>query len=195
MESKQSLPLSNKWSIWYTSRKEKDYHIPYESRIMELCTFDTMETFLKSYIHLKPIDKMEKNNDIAIFKKGYKPIWESCVDGGMWFYRFTNPKEQEVNYIWEKIVFALIGEQFDEPNILGVLLSIRSKETIIELWINYFNNDIIKNKVVDKFAEILSIDVKEKIFFKDIKKSMYDKSTLRGAESHMFKAGRKFTYG
>ena len=65
--------------------------------------------------------------------------------------------------------FFLIGEQLEEVNILGVVLSIRGRETIIELWFNYFGYEKIKNNVAKQFREFLLIDRGETVYFKDNK--------------------------
>ena len=190
-----STKLNSEWSFWYASRKEKDHHIPYEARLTEVYTFTTLEEFFNVYLRLKTIEQIERNNDVALFKKGYQPLWESCPDSGFWFYRFKRTDDdKDINLKWEKILFALIGEQFDEVHILGAVLSIRGRETIIELWFNFFGYEKIKNHVAQKFREILSIDSGETVYFKDIKQSLIDKSTLRNAETYSFRKQRKFTY-
>ena len=195
MQQASSTKLNSEWSFWYTSRKEKDHHIPYDARLTEVYTFNTMEEFFNVYLKLKTIDQIERNNDVALFKKGYQPLWESCPDSGFWFYRFKRTDDdKDINLKWEKILFALIGEQFDEVHILGAVLSIRGRETIIELWFNFFGYEKIKNHVAQKFREILSIDSGETVYFKDIKQSLIDKSTLRNAETYSFRKQRKFTY-
>ena len=191
----QSMKLNSEWTFWYASRKEKDHHIPYEARLTEISSFSTLEDFFKTYLYLKPTNEIDRNNDIGLFKKGYQPLWESCPDSGFWFYRFKRTDdENDINYKWERILFSLIGEQFDEVNILGAVLSIRGRETIIELWFNYFGYEKIKNNVAKKFREVLSIDSGETVYFKDNKQSIVDKSTLRNAETYSFKRQRKFTY-
>ena len=191
----QSMKLNSEWTFWYASRKEKDHHIPYEARLTEISSFSTLEDFFKTYLYLKPTNEIDRNNDIGLFKKGYQPLWESCPDSGFWFYRFKRTDdEKDINYKWERILFSLIGEQFDEVNILGAVLSIRGRETIIELWFNYFGYEKIKNNVAKKFREVLSIDSGETVYCKDNKQSIVDKSTLRNAETYSFKRQRKFTY-
>lgn len=191
----QTMKLNSEWTFWYASRKEKDHHIPYEARLTEISSFSTLEDFFKTYLYLKPTNEIDRNNDIGLFKKGYQPLWESCPDSGFWFYRFKQTDdEKDINYKWERILFSLIGEQFDEVNILGAVLSIRGRETIIELWFNYFGYEKIKNNVAKKFREVLSIDSGETVYFKDNKQSIVDKSTLRNAETYSFKRQRKFTY-
>ena len=191
----QSMKLNSEWTFWYASRKEKDHHIPYEARLTEISSFSTLEDFFKTYLYLKPTNEIDRNNDIGLFTKGYQPLWESCPDSGFWFYRFKRTDdEKDINYKWERILFSLIGEQFDEVNILGAVLSIRGRETIIELWFNYFGYEKIKNNVAKKFREVLSIDSGETVYFKDNKQSIVDKSTLRNAETYSFKRQSKFTY-
>ena len=193
--SSSSTKLNSEWSFWYASRKEKDHHIPYDARLTEVHTFATLEEFFNVYLKLKTIEQIDRNNDVALFKKGYQPLWESCPDSGFWFCRFKRTDDdKDINLKWEKILFALIGEQFDEVHILGAVLSIRGRETIIELWFNFFGYEKIKNHVAQKFREILSIDGGETVYFKDIKQSLIDKSTLRNAETYSFKKQRKFTY-
>lgn len=195
ISTSQSMKLNSEWTFWYASRKEKDHHIPYEARLTEISSFSTLEDFFKTYLYLKPTNEIDRNNDIGLFKKGYQPLWESCPDSGFWFYRFKRTDdEKDINYKWERILFSLIGEQFDEVNILGAVLSIRGRETIIELWFNYFGYEKIKNNVAKKFREVLSIDSGETVYFKDNKQSIVDKSTLRNAETYSFKRQRKFTY-
>ena len=164
----QSMKLNSEWTFWYASRKEKDHHIPYEARLTEISSFSTLEDFFKTYLYLKPTNEIDRNNDIGLFKKGYQPLWESCPDSGFWFYRFKRTDdEKDINYKWERILFSLIGEQFDEVNILGAVLSIRGRETIIELWFNYFGYEKIKNNVAKKFREVLSIDLENLNLYKN----------------------------
>ena len=169
MQSNQPPKLNSEWTFWYASRKEKDHHIPYENRLTEISTFSDLRSFLQTYIYLKNVKDIPRNADISLFKKGYLPLWENCPDSGYWFHRFN------------------------EANILGAVLSIRGRETIIQLWFNYFSYDQIKDGLSEKFKKILGIE-KPMIFFKDNKQSMQDKSSLRNAERYNYKRGRKYTY-
>jgi hypothetical protein len=60
----------------------------------------------------------------------------------------------------------MLGEQFNSLNIIGSVLSIRGRETIIELWFNYYKTDEIKNEITEKMITLLELD-NNKIFFKD----------------------------
>lgn len=187
--------LNSTWNFWYASRKEKDHNIPYTDRLIKISEFDNLELFLQYYSYIKPVNEIERNTDIGIFKKGYEPLWESCPDGACWFLRFKKTDSPiDINFKWEKLIFAMIGEQLDEPNILGSVLSIRGRETIIELWFNYFKYEKIKNTLAQKLRVVLQIDSNYNIYFKDNEKSLMDKSTIRNAETYSFKKQRKSTF-
>ena len=195
----ENMPLNSTWIFWYASRKEKDHHIPYSDRLIKIAEFNNLKDFFKYYLYLKPVYEIERNVDIGLFKEGYKPLWECCPDSGCWLLRFKRTADlKEINLKWEKVIFSLISEQFDEPHMLGAVLSIRGRETIIELWFNYFKYDTIKSMVAVKFGKLILGDQNENeysatLYFKDNSQSMLDKSTLRNTETYSFKKKRKYT--
>ena len=199
-ENSEILPLNSTWTFWYASRKEKDHHIPYSDRLTKIAEFSTLQDFFKYYLYLKPVYDIERNVDIGLFKEGYKPLWECCPDSGCWLLRFKRTADlKEINLKWEKVVLSLITEQFDEPHMLGAVLSIRGRETIIEIWFNYFKYDKIKSMVAVKFGKLILGDQNETeysatLYFKDNSQSMVDKSTLRNTETYSFKKKRKYTF-
>ena len=196
----EKIPLNSTWTFWYASRKEKDHHIPYSDRLTKIAEFNNLQDFFKYYIYLKPVNEIERNVDIGLFKEGYKPLWECCPDSGCWLLRFKRTADlKEINLKWEKVIFSLISEQFDEPHMLGAVLSIRGRETIIEIWFNYFKYDKIKNMIAVKFGKLILGDQNETeysatLYFKDNSQSMLDKSTLRNTETYSFKKKRKYTF-
>jgi len=159
--------LDTDWVFWYTTRRENQDTIPYNERLQRVCTFSTLEDFFHHWVYLKPASDVDRLTDLALFKKGHKPLWEECPNGGVWFFRMKkNDEALEKDSRWEKLVFAMIGEQFDEPNILGAVLSVRARETILELWFNYNKDDTLKGQIVKSLALILDLD-QSTFFFKD----------------------------
>lgn len=186
--------LNSSWVFWYISRKEKDHNTPYEERLKKISSISTLEEFFKYYVYLKSASEVERNSDLSLFKEGSKPLWESCPDGGCWFVRFKkNDTYSDLDLMWEKLLFALIGEQFDEPNMLGSVLSIRNRETIIEVWFNYQKNNEIKSTILEKMKELLDIDPSLTIYFKENEKSMKDKSTLKNAETYTINSSKRLS--
>ena len=188
-----NMPLNSTWIFWYASRKEKDHHIPYCDRLIKIAEFNTLQDFFKYYLYIKPVYEIDRNVDIGLFKEGYQPLWESCPDSGCWLLRFKRTADlKDINLKWEKVLFSLISEQFEEPHMLGAVLSIRGRETIIEIWFNYFKYDKIKNMIAVKFGKLILGNQNESessttLYFKDNSQSMVDKSTLRNAETYSFK--------
>jgi len=135
--------------------------------------FNTLEDFFKYYVYLKATPEIERNTDLGLFKVGYQPLWESCPDGGCWFIRFKKNEDPiDIDLYWEKLIFALIGEQFDEPNMLGAVFSIRGRETILELWFNFFKIEKMKDSVAQKLRYLLQLDENFTIYFKDNERSL-----------------------
>ena len=132
-----------------------------------------MEDFFKYYVYLKATPEIERNTDLGLFKVGYQPLWESCPDGGCWFIRFKKNEDPiDIDLYWEKLIFALVGEQFDEPNMLGAVFSIRGRETILELWFNFFKIEKMKDSVAQKLRYLLQLDENFTIYFKDNERSI-----------------------
>ena len=183
------IPLNSIWNFWYASRKEQDHHIIYDERLKKISEIPDLKTFFHVYSYLKPVEEIERNTDISLFKQHYKPCWESCQEGGCWFIRFKRQDEnlKEIDTIWENMLFALVSEQFNEANILGSVLSIRGRETILELWFNYFKYEQIKEGIVRKMENILGLPKNTTIYFKDNEKALIDKGTLRNAETYIVK--------
>jgi translation initiation factor 4E len=109
-ENGNLLKLNSIWNFWYASRKEKDRHIPYGERLMNLAEFNTLDDFFKYYLYIKSVPELDRNTDLGFFKKGYQPLWESCPDGGCWFLRFKKTDDPvDIDVKWEKLLFALVG--------------------------------------------------------------------------------------
>ena len=198
--SDSTLPLNATWTFYYTSRKEKDYHINYKDRLISVAEFSTMEEFLKNYMKIKPINEINHNCELSFFKKGYQPLWESCPNSGIWIFRFKRTDDlKDVHKQWEKIIFSLLTEKFNEVHILGTTLSIRSRENLIEIWFNYFHRESIKNSVLNIIKTLFKEYKNDAIFyFKDVNQSLNEGSTLRNVETYLTSNAsgqtRKYTF-
>lgn len=104
--------LNSKWIFWYASRKEEDRHISYFDRLINIAEINSLEDFFKYYLYIKSVPEIERNTDLGLFKEGYKPLWESCPDGGCWFIRFKKTDDPaDIDIKWEKLLFALVGKK------------------------------------------------------------------------------------
>lgn len=83
-------------------------------------------------------------------------MWEESPLGGIWIAKIK--KDDNIDKMWERMLFALIGEQFGEPNIIGVSLSLRIKERLLQVWLSDGQNDKMRNAVSNKIRSVLSLD-------------------------------------
>ncbi len=66
-----------------------------------------------------------------------------------------------------------LGEQFKEPLVIGVAMSLRVKERLMEIWLKDGRNESLRFKVYRKIKEILKIDFTSvMIYYKDHQKSI-----------------------
>ena len=85
-------------------------------------------------------------------------------------------KEDNIDKMWESVLFALIGkyklvaqlnltflvnsagEQFEEPNVIGASLSLRTKERLLQVWLRDGRNDRVRTNVSNKIRHFLALD-------------------------------------
>ena len=82
-------------------------------------------------------------------------------------------------------MFAAIGEAFEEPNVVGVMMARRNKEDMISVW-NSANSSF--SSIGDKLREILGLDPSTIVEYKMHKQSLVDGSTFRNAQAYVFAA-------
>lgn len=93
-----------------------------------------MEHFWRVYDHIIRPNDFKQTTDYHLFKDGIKPTWEDPQNknGGKWMVRL---KKGLASRLWEEVVLAMIGEQFDVGHeICGAVVSVRTNEDIISIW-------------------------------------------------------------
>jgi len=121
-------------------------------------------------------------------------MWESFPNGGCWILKVrkepgTTRKNSKLGTMWEDLLIAIIGEAFEEPDVVGVALSIRPKEDLLSVW----NRDNEKSpnvrfKIGEKLKEVLSLEDSAVVEYKDNSSSMKDQSTFRNAKPYIYAA-------
>jgi translation initiation factor 4E len=83
---------------------------------------------------------MPYGTGLHVFIQGIKPVWEDTqlVNGA----RFTIkvPKSHCSKY-WEDLLLAMIGEQFPENLVAGLVLNLKPQFDKIAVWITDCNNE------------------------------------------------------
>ena len=86
---------------------------------------------------MKRPSEMPDGTTINLFIQGIKPVWEvkEHEQGGSW--RMPISKGY-ANQLWEDLILALIGEQFECANeVTGIVLSTSSHGDKISIWMRH----------------------------------------------------------
>ncbi|CAK9004624.1 unnamed protein product, partial [Durusdinium trenchii] len=135
-------PLETAWTFWYdkktSDRKESEQ---YMEGLKQLGSFNTIEGFYRHYSYLLRPSEVPRDHNVLLFRKGYRPMWEEFPEGGCWIIRIKRKASQNyVNRMWENLLLAFIGEEFELPDVVGCVLSTRLKDDVLSVW-NLTNRD------------------------------------------------------
>ena len=107
------------------------------------------------------------------FVDGIKPMWEDEANkkGGRWTLRV---QKGFANQLWEDLVLATIGEQFQDANeINGIVVSIRPHGDQIQIWTRNGKDANIIQRIKKDLIQLLQLPDTIKMeydqFFKDEK--------------------------
>jgi len=75
--------------------------------------------------------------------------------------------------MWESLLLALISEQFEEPRVIGMSLSLRTKERLLEVWLKDGRNEKVRASVSNKLRQVLNLDPDSvTLYYKEHQKSI-----------------------
>ncbi|CAI2179808.1 19533_t:CDS:2 [Funneliformis geosporum] len=176
-----SLPLSNKWTMYYsdTSATKTNTRIvsknKYSSTLNTVFKCNTVPELCSNlrefYSKVKP-SEMKTFGNLSFFKGDIMPMWEDEVNqkGG----RFTLcPARNRLDSLWDSIILLLAGETIDDNNVIcGAVCARRSRGDRVELWISG-NADY---EAIDRIRDLLAAELGSDIV-KNVKyKKHYEKS-------------------
>ena len=171
-------PLASQWSfyIFYRS-KGPSSNSQYEDDIHLVHTFGSIQGFWGLYSHLKKPNDLEPPTDYHLFRHGIRAIWEDedNVNGGKWMIRL---KKGLASYYWERLIIALIGEQFPS-DVLGAVVSVRFVEDIISLWNRTASDPEIRHEICRSLCAALELPPDTKLEYKKHDESVKDHSSFR----------------
>jgi len=186
-------PLETTWTLYFDKKlppsrqKNADYK-HYQSNLQTLGNFTTLEGFWRHYAYLKTPDDIPKDHDIFLFRHHFIPAWESFPNGGAWIVK-VRKKNGIISRLWEELVFACISEAFEEPDLVGAVLSCRMREDIVSVW-NRDNTDNSERrfKIGEKLKDILNLDESTQIAYKPFQSAIKDGSSYRNARQYVYAA-------
>ncbi len=156
---------------------------------MELARFASLEQFWETFRWLKPVKDLARDSSYHVFRRSTKPMWENYVHGGCIIVKLKKNGEG-IDALWHLLVAAAIGEYFEEPQIVGVGVGLRSKETCLSVWLAT-ESLRVRTRLTEMIRVLLKVPVTS-LEWKKHAVSMADQSTFRNAEK-LSKKSRKST--
>ena len=129
--------LETGWTFWVEKHPVKEGSSPESLRSLGSCR--TVEAFWKLYTGLERTCDMEPTSHCYVFREGYMPMLETFPNGGAWHVKLE--KEQQTSRpcaalgrCWEEVLMAAVGEQFEQPDLVGVVVSILRTHDSVQIW-------------------------------------------------------------
>eukprot|EP01041_Mallomonas_annulata_P003075 gene3075-6032_t len=195
--------LQTSWAFWYDKKQHrKQQSDEFRASLHKLGSFDTVESFWKMFVYLKRPSKLENNVNLYLFRDGpnIAPMWECFPSGGCWILKIkkrvsnnNSTAPSVLGKMWQDMVFATIGELFEEPDVVGVSVSIRSREDLISVWNADNRNEEIRFRIGERLKAILDLEPSTMIEYKHHASSMQDMSTFRNAKGYVFASSKDGT--
>jgi len=187
------LSLRTPWTFYFDRKLPKPATFKnYAQNLQKMGNFDTLEGFWKHYSYLKSPDQIPNGHNLFMFRHSLTPAWEVFPKGGTWIIK-VRKKNGVISRLWEELLFACVGELFAEPDIVGVMLSIRNRDDLLSVW----NQDNVKNpdvrfKIGEKLREILNLDESTQVEYKHFESAMRDGSSFRNAKPYVYAATQQY---
>ncbi|KAF9462916.1 translation initiation factor eIF4e [Collybia nuda] len=194
------------WVFWFRQQRAPGNKIVnYEEGIKKISAFSSVESFWSLWTHLSPPSALQPTTDYLLFHTGIRrPVWEDPLNitGGIWTIRL---KKGVADRIWEDLVLAIIGDQFDEcrnteesegignwddksdksgtewPDICGCTISVRQSEDIVSLWNRVDADAKVREKIRDTLRKVLNLPASTIMEYKSNNDSMQGKSGFRNS--------------
>ena len=139
---------------------------------------------------MKRPSSLELNVNLYLMRDGpnHAPLWEVYPKGGCWILKIKKKVSgvSVLGKMFQDMVFATIGEVFEEPTVVGISLCIRKNEDLISVWNSDSRNSDIKFNIGEKMKEILDLESDTVIEYKHHAESIQDMSTFKNAKAYVF---------
>jgi len=176
-------PLRRTWVFWFHHRPPGNKVTNYEDGIKRIANFGSIESFWSLWTHLQVPSLLTPTTDYLLFHSGVRrPVWEDPLNitGGKWILRL---RKGLADRLWEDLVMAVIGDQFD-AEICGCVLSVRTGEDIISVWNRDGNEQAAVGRIKDTIKKVLNLPPNTIMEYKSNNDSLHDRSSFRHATTN-----------
>jgi len=151
----------------------------YENNLQEIGTFNTIEGFHSYYSYLIRPTSLAKDSNLLLFRGKIPAMWESFPQGGCFIVKSKKKSGKLLDVAWEMLLFAAIGELFNDADVVGVAVGIRIKEDVISVWNKDLNNNAARANILSTLQKLFGTSPVE---FKKNAVSMKDRSSFKNAK-------------
>eukprot|EP00035_Acanthoeca_spectabilis_P024008 m.451952 g.451952 ORF g.451952 m.451952 type:complete len:185 (+) comp20239_c0_seq1:333-887(+) len=177
------MALTDSWALHFSERSTaRSRSQSFEEQVKEIGSFSDVKSFWEYFSHLAPAGELPVVSDYHLFKRGIKPMWEDPANqkGGKWIVRI---RKGLASRFWEKLVIAIIGDQFDDGDeICGAVISIRYREDIVSVWNRSAHKGDVTQKIKRTLQNVLELPMDCVMEYKAHDASLRDKSSFRNTD-------------
>jgi len=193
--------LQTPWSWWFDKKPKASpgceiSEEEFKANLKRIGTVHSVEQFATYYRHCKKPLELATDCNLHLFRYKTYPMWEPFPRGGCWLIKIASKNLKvdhkspgSANWMWERLLFATIGEVFSDPDMIGVSLSVRPKGIVLSVW-NLNDTDSQSNRfaIGEKLREIVQLPQYATIEYKLHGMSMKDRSSFRNARPYLIVA-------
>lgn len=185
--------LQSSWTLLYDKKlaNKTGSLKEFEDNLNRLGNFNTVEGFWRHYSHVKDPNEIPKDHNLFMFRDNLTPAWETFPNGGSWIIK-VRKQNGLIARLWEELCFACVGELFEEPDVVGVMLSMRLREDILSIWNSDNARPDVKFRIGEKLKEILNLDESTQVEYKHFKSAIRDGSSFRNAKAYVYAAQTQY---
>jgi len=187
-------PLQTPWTIFLHKRQTQKAQVArsegmssykaYESSLDNLGTFTTVEGFWRYFSYLKAPDQLPRDYDIFFMRHALVPAWETFPNGGSWYVKVRRGNGV-INRLWQELAVATIAEMFAEPELVGIAVSIRTRDDVLQIWIRDDSLEV-RTRVGERLKTLLSLHESTLVDYKLFRDAIKDGYSFKNAQQFYF---------
>lgn len=170
------------WSLTMSKKPENPTNKDeFRSTLIPLAKFNSLEGYCRIFNLLGDPTTFPSLTNVQIFREGKDPLWESFPEGGCWTIR-VRKANGILDRLWEELLFATIAGHFEDPDLVGVVLSCRQRFDMLSVWNRSPNN--FSNG--EKLKEVLNLSADVRVEYQSFVNAKMHQSTFRNAKPYRY---------